>query len=379
MFSKGIFLETLLKEPNLIPMFAAKEGETLYSVTDDFFDPSSSFIFGTPSVHIFVRFQQKNFLILAYLDLKSTTFSFNPTECTLPLPNMLKDTFPGIVWDHLKVFQFFGFSLKSVLDDLHFFSGLNIYVLGYSTNNERDRNELETQIEGLQTIYKPEQAKKIAYGMLMLNVIAKESQTYQSQRTHYLIPSVSVEGLELWLGTNSEFFVYLCEGDLSDEKKLLMKFLFNVVFLRLCVKLGILYDIPFYTISKIERAFILEGQKKETLQRFLLSVKQFNLQALRFFKEELIPISTEFGKTLHNTIKKYQQVSTFYDEPNFVLLIILALTDESTEYKSLFDNLLHQNFPKLVTLLNDIIAHIDKAILSYLESERNEANESLRA
>jgi hypothetical protein len=375
MLIKGVFFETLLKNPAFLPSITKKEEDALFSITDAFFDPTNSFIFGAPSAHLYIRNNNGRCLLFSYLDLKSTTFSFNPVEATDPTGGCLRCSFPKSIWDELRVYRYEGMTIDQILDDLSFFSGLNIYIMGYASNDPEIFNEITEKIGGFNVIFEDEEVDKVFSGISLLNRIAKESQFYQHQTSHYIVPTVGVEGLELWVGTNSTFYVHICESRNAsqadknlpgEEEKSLLKFLFNIVFLRICLYLSKRFDIPYYTVSRIERAFIIEGKDEKTVSDVLSCIRTINRNAADFFREDLLPISFKFSGILHSTLKKYQQISTFYDESNFVYLTISALTDDTSEYKVLFESLFHQNINKLIESLLDIVRKVDKAIETYL-------------
>ncbi|HNR63784.1 MAG TPA: hypothetical protein PKM99_05660 [Thermotogota bacterium] len=376
MFVKGVALESLIAERGFIELFRDESSGVLLSIIDSYFDPTSSFIFGTPSIHCYVRSSKDGFVAFAYLDLKSTTFSFNASETEHPIGPYLMRAFSDYIWGDLSVYRYEAFTLDEIIDDLHFFAGLNTYIFGFAASSESQFNELEQRVIGLNTVFEIEETKRIAYGMSLMNLIARESVEYKDQTSHYLVPTVGVEGLELWLGTNSTFYVHLAETcgkhDInnpseSEENKNLLKFLFNIVFLRFCLYLSKSFQIQHYTVSKIEKAFILEGKDKETVRDLLACIRVINKNAAAFFLRELLPVCDQFSVILSASLKKYQQISTFYDESNFVYMTILALTDDTSEYQSLFESLFHQNINKLIESLLDIVRQVDRAIARYVE------------
>ncbi len=381
MFVRGVSLESIIAEKGFIELFKDESSGVLLSIIDSFFDPTSSFIFGTPSIHFYVRSSDDGFVAFAYLDLKSTTFSFNATETKHPIASYLKRLFSDCIWEDLCAYRYEAFTLDEIIDDLHFFAGLNTYVLGFAASKESLFNELVERVKGLNTIFEVEETKRIAYGMSLMNLIARESSEYKDQTTHYIMPTVGVEGLELWLGTNSSFYIHIAETDgksdsitllETEESKSLLKFLFNIVFLRFCLYLSKRYQIPYYAVSKIEKAFILEGKEKSAVSDLLACTRLINQNAVEFFHNELLPVCGQFSKVLNAGLKKYQQISTFYDEPNFIYMTILALTDDTSEYQSLFESLFHQNINKLIESLRDIVDKVDRAIARYVEEGKAE-------
>ena len=381
MFVKGVALETLIAEPGFVELFRDENSGVLLSLIDSYFDPTSSFIFGTPSIHLYVRSSAEEFVAFAYLDLKSTTFSFNASETDHPIAAYIKRIFSNYVWGELNVYRYESFTLDDIIDELHFFAGLNTYVLGFAASDETLFNELDQRVSDLNMIFNARESRRIAHGISLMNMVARESSEYKDQTTHYLVPTVGVEGLEVWLGTNSTFFVLLAEMDGNcdsanptevEERKSLLKFLFNIVFLRFCSYLSKRYEIQYYTISKIERAFILEGKDQNTVRDFLSCIRTINQKAVDFFRQELLPICEDFSKILNAALKKYQQISTFYDESNFIYITILALTDETSEYQSVFESLFHQNINKLIEQLLLIITQVDRAIARYVEEGKAE-------
>jgi len=206
MFVKGVALETLIAEPGFVELFRDENSGVLLSLIDSYFDPTSSFIFGTPSIHLYVRSSAEEFVAFAYLDLKSTTFSFNASETDHPIAAYIKRIFSNYVWGELNVYRYESFTLDDIIDELHFFAGLNTYVLGFAASDETLFNELDQRVSDLNMIFNARESRRIAHGISLMNMVARESSEYKDQTTHYLVPTVGVEGLEVWLGTNSTFF-----------------------------------------------------------------------------------------------------------------------------------------------------------------------------
>ncbi|HPE68153.1 MAG TPA: hypothetical protein P5560_04170 [Thermotogota bacterium] len=367
----GSFLETFLAYPGVEEKIRAFKKNTVISLIDHFFDSQGSFIFGAPSLHLVVETFGQEQAILVYLDMKSTTFSFQPDFRNLEMEEAFNGCFQKFLWAPVKAYEFHNLSMRDVINDLQFFNGFNLEIWGFAATSNEHFEWIESEVFGLPMKLEEETTLQSAANAFLINALAVESHQVQKEGTSYLVPSVGVDGLELWLGTNSAFFVELCRGEMSDAEKKTRQYLFNMVFSRICFLLSQKYTIAFYSVSKLERGFFLHEISPGNLKAFLQDVRTLNRNALSLFQDSIVPSCGNMGGVFQEALRKFEQLSNFYDEKNFINLVALAFSESDAVYQKIANSLLHVSLPALIESLGETIQVADQAIQSTLQAEEN--------
>jgi hypothetical protein len=365
-FIRGIAIEDFFKVVNTEEL-TEKNSTILYSVFDKRFSYSTSFISGAPSVH--VAFEEKNgiFCSIMYLDMKSITFSFT-SENTLEkeIPLSLKKLAEKYILETNTIIATKPTDIASVIEDIKFFADYNIYVLGFASNSQERFDALYLDLSEIQCVFTREKTDRIKYNALLINYIAVESDIYEADNQHYIVPSVGIEGLELWLGTNPRFFLSIVDAADDDDKKTTKKYLYNMIFARVAKCLAEYFEIIHYSVSKVEKAFIIEDLSIEKIKELLKLLRVINSKAIELFNGVIKGCAIKLGVEIKNAEKKVKQLSTFYDESNIVGFVTMAYSDEDILHRKLIDILLMEIIPSLITNVESTVTYIDLELKKYI-------------
>ena len=365
-FIKGNALEEVLKAVSIEEM--VKQNTTLvYSIFDERFSYSTSFISGAPSVHVAIEDKNGERTVIMYLDMKSVTFSFS-SENTLEstIPEALKGFSSERILSTNTIIVTESDGIENVVEDINFFAGYNIYILGIASDTPERIDELALDLFGIRCIFSKNETDHIKYNALLINYIAVESNFYEADNNHYIVPNVGIEGLELWLGTNPRFFLDLVESDDDDDIKATKKYLYNMIFSRVAKCISEQFEISHYSVSKVEKAFIIEDLSLDKVKQLLKLVRAVNSKALTLFGHTIAHCAAELGKEIKNAEKKVKQLSTFYDETNIVGFVTMAFSDDDIMHRHLAEILLNETIPLLITNVSKTVEFIDNELKKYI-------------
>ncbi len=365
MFAKGVTVETLLDNVQIDSLY--RQDETIsYSVFDEIFDDSSSYISGAPSIHYTFEKAGDELTILVYLDLKSMTYSFSSkmTE-EVNIPGDFKKMIEDYVLEKSKVASVMSSGIDDIIGEIRYFTGYSIHVLGFASTSRERFEELERETEDLECSFSSEVTQKTRYNAMLINLIARESKIYEGYSQQYLVPNVGMEGMELSLGTNPRFFLNIVEDSDDDSIKTSKKYLYNIMFERISKYLTERFEVSHYSTSKVEKAFIIEGLSIERIELFLEKVSQINKMAPGLFKESITQYCEKLGYYINNAEKKVKQLGNFYDENSIVGFVTHAYTDEDELHRQLLEVLLDDTIPTLIAIVKKTVAFIDQ----YLEKK----------
>src|SRR6056297_2178948 len=281
----------------------SKDATTLiYSIFDEQFDCTSTFISGAPSAHLVVEKAEEVVSTLFFMDLKSVSLSFSP-EDTLEksIPDDFLNATKKIIWKNAKIVCTSTPSMAFVLDEIRFFSDYNITILGYSSSSKKRFEKISELINGMPSSLTPEETEKAHYNALLINLIAVESNYYEIDNNHYIVPNVGMEGMELWLGTNPRFFLDIVDDKDDEVKRETKKFLYNMIFSRVAKGISDHFSIHHYSVSKVEKGFIIEKLNKEKILEFLKIVKEINHHAKDIFFKIFNGKASDIGLLQKNT------------------------------------------------------------------------------
>ena len=344
-----------------------KNTTVVYSIFDKRFNYSTSFISSAPSVHIAVEEKNGGTTMIMFLDMKSVTFSFS-SESTLEtsIPESLKRIATESILETNTIIATETGSIGDVIEDINFFTGYNIYVLGMASDSEERIDEMELDLFGIRCLFSKEETEHIKYNALLINYIAVESSVYEADNNHYIVPNVGIEGLELWLGTNPRFFLDLVVADDDDDLKMTKKYLYNMIFSRVAKCISERFEISHYSVSKVEKAFVIEDLTMDKVKELLYFVRIINAKALELFEETILNCAAFLGKEIKNAERKVKQLSTFYDENNIVGFVTMAYSDEDVLHKKLIEVLLNDTIPLLIKDVETTIGFIDDKLKKYI-------------
>lgn len=367
MYLKGAGIEEILNGINIEAM--AKDANTLiYSIFDEQFDCTSTFISGAPSVHLVVEKNNKILSTLFFLDLKSVSFSFSPEDTLkISIPDDFVSITKKIIWKNAKIICTKIPSIDFILDEIQFFSDYNITILGYASNSEARYNEITELIKNIPTSFTPEETEKTHYNALLINLIAVESNYYEIDNNHYIIPNVGMEGMELWLGTNPRFFLDIVDDKDDDLKRETKKFLYNIIFSRIAKNISDYFSIHHYSVSKVEKGFIIEQLSKEKILEFLRIVKEINHNAKDIFNTVLNGKAAEIGSLEKNAQKKLNLLKNFYDEKNIIGVVTVAYSNEEEQHRQMLELLLNEDIPLMIKGIKETVKDIDKLLKTSIE------------
>jgi hypothetical protein len=256
--------------------------------------------------------------------------------------------------------------IENVVEDINFFAGYNIYILGIASDTPERIDELALDLFGIRCIFSKNETDHIKYNALLINYIAVESNFYEADNNHYIVPNVGIEGLELWLGTNPRFFLDLVESDDDDDIKATKKYLYNMIFSRVAKCISEQFEISHYSVSKVEKAFIIEDLSLDKVKQLLKLVRAVNSKALTLFGHTIAHCAAELGKEIKNAEKKVKQLSTFYDETNIVGFVTMAFSDDDIMHRHLAEILLNETIPLLITNVSKTVEFIDNELKKYI-------------
>ncbi|HOO33393.1 MAG TPA: hypothetical protein PK466_10595 [Thermotogota bacterium] len=365
-FIKGTALKEMLSVIDLSEL-VEKNTTVVYSIFDKRFNYSTSFISSAPSVHIAVEEKNGGTTMIMFLDMKSVTFSFS-SESTLEtsIPESLKRIATESILETNTIIATETGSIGDVIEDINFFTGYNIYVLGMASDSEERIDEMELDLFGIRCLFSKEETEHIKYNALLINYIAVESSVYEADNNHYIVPNVGIEGLELWLGTNPRFFLDLVVADDDDDLKMTKKYLYNMIFSRVAKCISERFEISHYSVSKVEKAFVIEDLTMDKVKELLYFVRIINAKALELFEETILNCAAFLGKEIKNAERKVKQLSTFYDENNIVGFVTMAYSDEDVLHKKLIEVLLNDTIPLLIKDVETTIGFIDDKLKKYI-------------
>jgi len=367
LYLKGVAIEEILNGIDLNRM--SKDDTTLiYSIFDERFDYTSTFISGAPSAHLVVEKEDDTISTLFFLDLKSVSFSFSPEDTFKTIiPQDFLDLTKKSIWKNATIICTKTPSLEFILDEIKFFSDYTISVLGYSSTSNGRFKSISELIKGIPSAYTKEETEKTHYNALLINLIAVESNYYEMDNNCYVIPNVGMEGLELWLGTNPRFFLDIVDDKDDDVKKETKKFLYNIIFSRIAKTISEHFSIHHYSVSKVEKGFIIEKLKKKSILEFLRIVKEINRNAKDIFNSIINGNALKIGFLEKNAEKKLNLLKTFYDEKNIIGIITVSYSNEEQQHRQLLEMLLNEDIPSIIKGIKQTVQEIDKLLLKCIE------------
>ncbi len=367
LYLKGAGIEELLNGINIDAM--SNDASTLiYSIFDEQFDCTSTFISGAPSVHLVVEKNSETLSTLFFLDLKSVSFSFSP-EDTLKktIPDDFVKVIKSLIWKNAKIVCTKIPSIDFILDEIKFFSDYNITILGYASTSEVRYNEINEMVRDIPSSFTPEETEKTHYNALLINLIAVESNYYEIDNNHYIIPNVGMEGMELWLGTNPRFFLDIVDDKDDDLKRETKKFLYNIVFSRIAKNISDYFSIHHYSVSKVEKGFIIEQLSKEKILEFLRIVKKINHNAKDIFNTVLNGKASELGSLEKNAQKKLNLLRNFYDEKDIIGIVTVSYSYEEEQHRHMLELLLDEDIPLMIKGIKETVKDIDELLKTCIE------------
>jgi len=367
LYLKGAGIEEILNGVDILKM--SKDANTLvYSIFDKRFDFASIFISGAPSVHLVVESANDIISTLFFLDLKSVSFSFSPEDT---LKTQIPEDFINItkesIWKNATIICTKTPSIEFILDEIKFFSDYNITILGYSSTSEDHFKALGNLIQGISTSFTPAEIEKTHYNALLINLIAVESNYYEMDNTCYIVPNVGMEGVELWLGTNPRFFLDIVDDKDDELKRETKKFLYNVIFSRVAKTISDHFSIHHYSVSKIEKGFVIEKLKKESILEFLKIVKDMNKNAKDIFNTIMNGSAFEIGSLEKYAEKKLNLLKTFYNEKDIIGIITSSYSSEEQQHRQLLEMLLDEDIPRLIKDIQQTVRDIDKLLKNSIQ------------
>ncbi len=367
MYLQGAGIEEILNGINIETM--SKDASTIiYSIFDEQFDCTSTFISGAPSVHLVVEKNNEILSTLFFLDLKSVSFSFSPEDTLkISIPDDFVSITKEIIWKNAKIICTKIPSIDFILDEIKFFSDYNITILGYASTSEARYNEITELIQNIPKSFTPEETEKTHYNALLINLIAVESNYYEIDNNHYIIPNVGMEGMELWLGTNPRFFLDIVDDKDDDLKRETKKFLYNIVFSRVAKNISDYFSIHHYSVSKVEKGFIIEQLSKEKILEFLRIVKEINHNAKDIFNTVLNGRAADIGLLEKNAQKKLNLLKNFYDEKNIIGIVTVAYSNEEEQHRQMLELLLNEDIPLMIKGIKETVKDIDKLLKTSIE------------
>lgn len=202
----GSICKGIEKSADVIGFFETNVESTHYVCIDSRFQPSDCIMAGAPSLQFFFEKRDEGWLLLIFVDTRSTTLTGGFTKSPdNPLIRWLRNN----VWEESSLFCSAVNSLEDTVEELQFFGDFNIPLLGYAASSEALFLELEALCETMPKLFSDDETKTIGAQSIVSNIIAVENQKYtdsSSQYDKYLIPSVGMGEMELWIGTNPSFY-----------------------------------------------------------------------------------------------------------------------------------------------------------------------------
>jgi len=370
MFIEGYILENMYKDESLVKHMKERMKPEIFAIFDRNFIENSAFVAGAPTLHIAVEPLTDGFSCLVYLDLKSSTYTYGIQDVDDEFSAHVETWAQNFIWQDTVMKLNCESPFEEVLDEISFFTGFNIYILGYSSTDKKRFEELKEMVSEFPCFTSEKETNYLKQEALLVNIMAVENIKYSDNEKKYVIPSVGIEGVELWLGTNPTFYKIISDDKDSEEQKYNKKFLFNFVFSRICSKIAEEFDIPSYSVSKVEKAFIVGSLEIDRLVELLDTINFVNEKATIFFDEIFKMISEDTGKVIYEGKKKFDQLAAFYDEKNFVSLIAYSFSDNDEVYRQLSKNLLENVIPKVTESISSCKTKIDERIKKYFEGMR---------
>ncbi|MFP4460766.1 MAG: hypothetical protein ACOC34_04505 [Thermotogota bacterium] len=362
MYLKGAGIEEILNGINIETM--SEVATTLiYSIFDEKFDCTSTFISGAPSVHLVIERTEDVISTLFFLDLKSVSFSFSPDDTlNISIPDDFLKTTKTLIWKNAKIVCLKIPSMTFIVDEIKFFSDYNITILGYTSTSKTRFEELSELIKDIPASFTLEETEKTHYNALLINLIAVESYGYEIDNNNYIVPNVGMEGMELWLGTNPRFFLDIVDDKDDELKRETKKYLYNIIFARVAKTLSEYFSIHHYSVSKVEKGFIIDKLSKEKILEFLKIVKVINHNAKDIFNTVLKNAAFVIGSLEKNAEKKLNLLKTFYDEKNIIGIITIAYSNEQDQHRQMLEILLNEDIPSMIKGIKDTVQNIDELL-----------------
>lgn len=367
MYLKGAGIEEILNGINIDAM--SKDSTTLiYSIFDEQFDCTSTFISGAPSAHLVVEKVNDVISTLFFLDLKSVSFSFSPEDTLkIAIPSDFEKATKKIIWKNAKIICTKIPSVDFILDEIKFFSDYNITILGYASTSKIRFQEISELIKDIPTSFTLKETEKTHYNALLINMIAVESNYYEIDNNHYIVPNVGMEGMELWLGTNPRFFLDIVDDKDDELKRETKKFLYNIIFSRVAKTISEHFSIHHYSVSKVEKGFIIEHLGKEKILEFLKIVKEINHHAKDIFNSVLNGKASNIGSLEQNAEKKLNLLRNFYDEKNIIGIVTVAYSNEEEQHRQMLELLLREDLPSIIKGIKETVRDIDELLTKCIE------------
>lgn len=152
----------------------------------------------------------------------------------------------------------------------------------------------------------------------------------------------------------------------SQQSKVAKKHLYHMVYFRICHYLSVKYTMRTHSISKMEKAFDLEGVSVMSLKRLFLDLNRLNEMVKDYFIQELNPICISLGELLLEWVQRFEKLSTFYNDANFISLLVYSLTDQDPNYFGITSEWMEKESKNLTlslrSAINDIDHHIKKML-----------------
>ncbi|HPF16315.1 MAG TPA: hypothetical protein P5107_06390 [Thermotogota bacterium] len=367
MYLKGSGIEDILSNMD-IDEISKGEDTLIYSIFDEQFDYTSIFISGAPSAHLVIEKKKEDVSILFFLDLKSVSFSFSPEDTlNIPISEKMTEVARKIIWKNATVICTKTPSIEFILDEIKFFSDYNIHILGYASTSQQRFQEIETLVDGIPTSFTPEETEKTHYNALLINLIAVESNFYEMDNNCYLIPTVGMDGMELWLGTNPRFFLDIVNDKDDELQRETKKFLYHIIFSRIAKEISEHFSIHHYSVSKVEIGFVIDQLKKESILEFLKIIKAINTKAKDFFNTVLNENACNAREIEKDADTKLKLLKAFYDEKDIIGVITAAYSNEEEQHRQMLEMLLKKDIPRIITGIQHTVQDIDKLIKKCIE------------
>ena len=367
MYLKGSGIEDILSNMD-IDEISKGEDTLIYSIFDEQFDYTSIFISGAPSAHLVIEKKKEDVSILFFLDLKSVSFSFSPEDTlNIPISEKMTEVARKIIWKNATVICTKTPSIEFILDVIKFFSDYNIHILGYASTSQQRFQEIETLVDGIPTSFTPEETEKTHYNALLINLIAVESNFYEMDNNCYLIPTVGMDGMELWLGTNPRFFLDIVNDKDDELQRETKKFLYHIIFSRIAKEISEHFSIHHYSVSKVEIGFVIDQLKKESILEFLKIIKAINTKAKDFFNTVLNENACNAREIEKDADTKLKLLKAFYDEKDIIGVITAAYSNEEEQHRQMLEMLLKKDIPRIITGIQHTVQDIDKLIKKCIE------------
>jgi hypothetical protein len=367
LYLKGAGIEEILSGINIDAM--TRDANTLiYSIFDEQFDTTSTFISGAPSAHLVIEKSGDVVSTVFFLDLKSVSFSFSPEDTLkIDIPADFIKTIKKIIWKNARIVCAKISSIEFIVDEIKFFSDYNITILGYSSTSKTRFEELERLMKDIPKSFTIEETEKVHYNALLINMIAVESNYYEMESNDYIVPNVGMEGMELWLGTNPRFFLDIVDDKDDEIKRETKRFLYNIIFSRIAKILSDHFSINHYSVSKVEKGFVIEQLSKEKILEFLKIVKAINQQAKEIFYKIITDSAFEIGSLEKSAEKRLNLLKNFYDEKNIIGIVTVAYSNEEDQNRYLLEKLLNEDIPSIIEGIKESVKNIDKLLKSCIE------------